>query len=191
MLCDIIYLAKKYHPDALKAEKKTSDDTKEISDNEQEKKFKQITEAYSILSNTDLRKKYDRLIFGASSETSQEFSNQSEYNYWSQKGSEEKKQTKSNYERSQREIKERLAKYKDYKDFLKTYENHKEKHDARSTLFREEGFRDLHEKYGPEYDHYAQTENNPNHEKNENYHIYRERFENRYWDTKANHEYYS
>ena len=67
----------------MKAEKKEgSKEAKEISDVEVEKKFKQITEAYSILSNNDLRKKYDRLIFGASSETSQDFSNQSEYDYW-------------------------------------------------------------------------------------------------------------
>ena len=85
----------------MRAEKKdeTKKDAKEISDKDVEKKFKQITEAYSILSNNDLRKKYDRLIFGASSETSPEFSNQSEYDHWNQKGQDNKKTTGSNYER--------------------------------------------------------------------------------------------
>ena len=42
---------------------------------EREKAFKSVTEAYSILSDPELRKKYDRIIFGSSSETSQAFSN--------------------------------------------------------------------------------------------------------------------
>ena len=74
---------------------------------------------------------------------------------------------------------------------MKTYENHKEKHDARSTLFREEGFREVNEKYGPDYDHYVEGNENQNHEQNEKYQMYRARFEDRYWDTKANDEYYS
>ena len=43
-----------------------------------EKIFKQITEAYSVLGDLDLRKKYDRLIFGSSTadETSHSFDNQ-------------------------------------------------------------------------------------------------------------------
>ena len=86
-------------------------------------------------------------------------------------------------------MKDRLRKYKDYKDFLKQYESHKETHDARSTLYREEGFRELNEKYGPDYDHYFEGDKQ-DHEQNENYILYRERFDERYWDTKANSEYY-
>jgi hypothetical protein len=63
-------------------------------------------------------------------------------------------------------------------------------HDARSTLFREEGFRDINEKYGPDFDIHAEQEN-PKSEMNENYHIYQEQVEARYWDTKKNAEYYS
>lgn len=40
--------------------------------------FKQITEAYSVLGDTEMRKKYDRLIFGSDSmmgETSSSFDN--------------------------------------------------------------------------------------------------------------------
>ena len=59
--------AKKYHPDAK------SDVP--IPEN-QEQLFKQITEAYSILSDKDLRLKYDRLIFGESAiNTSSSFEN--------------------------------------------------------------------------------------------------------------------
>ena len=45
---------------------------------ERERVFKQITEAYSVLADSDLRKKYDRLIFGSSAyeETSSDFENQ-------------------------------------------------------------------------------------------------------------------
>ena len=86
-------LAKKYHPDALKRKKSKADskdgaaksaskesDEKPLTKKEieeREKLFKQITEAYQILSNVDLRKKYDRLIFGTSSvdETSRDFEN--------------------------------------------------------------------------------------------------------------------
>lgn len=45
--------------------------------------FKQITEAYSILSDKDLRLKYDKLIFGESAvNTSSSFENQEEYKHW-------------------------------------------------------------------------------------------------------------
>jgi hypothetical protein len=37
---------------------------------------------------------------------------------------------------------------------LKAYEKHKSDHDARSTLYREEGFRELNEQYGPQYNHF-------------------------------------
>ena len=74
-------LAKRYHPDAMKAstkDEKRSDQGEKSQkkvEEEREKAFKSVTEAYSILSDPELRKKYDRIIFGSSSETSQAFSN--------------------------------------------------------------------------------------------------------------------
>ena len=82
-------LAKKYHPDALKAEQKEKEEQLKSSGNtaveaavetdleQREKMFKQVTEAYSVLGDTDLRKKYDKLIFGTNSmdETSSSFDN--------------------------------------------------------------------------------------------------------------------
>jgi len=66
-------VAKKYHPDALRAEPGSAD-----KQEEHEQHFKRITEAYSVLGDTELRKKYDRLIFGAGSieETNSDFDNQ-------------------------------------------------------------------------------------------------------------------
>jgi len=44
--------------------------------------FKEITEAYAILSDEGLRKKYDTLIFGDSANR-REFENDDAYQYWS------------------------------------------------------------------------------------------------------------
>ena len=53
-------LARKYHPDV------------NPNDKTAEEKFKEVSEAYHVLSNKDLRKKYDQ--FGHSSRWNQEFS---------------------------------------------------------------------------------------------------------------------
>ena len=45
--------------------------------------FKQITEAYAILSDDVLRKKYDKLLFGSDSQSFSE--DQAAYEYWSKK----------------------------------------------------------------------------------------------------------
>lgn len=87
-------------------------------------------------------------------------------------------------------MRDRLRNYKDYSDFLKAYENHRDNNEARSTLYREEGFRDFNEKHGTEYDHYTAGDD-PKSEINKDYHVYRERYYEKYWDTKVNHEYYS
>lgn len=78
----VTFIAKKYHPDALKGEQKANEESgkalaSEADLEQKEKLFKEITEAYSVLGDTDLRKKYDRLIFGSSStdETSSSFDN--------------------------------------------------------------------------------------------------------------------
>ena len=83
-----------------------------------------------------------------------------------------------------------MKNYKDYSDFLKAFENHRDNHEARSKLYREEDFNNLNDKYGPEYDHYAAGDD-PKSELNKDYYVYRERYYEKYWDTKANHEYYS
>ena len=71
-------LAKKHHPDAIQgADEKEKEASKEL--------FKQITEAYAVLSDELLRKKYDRLIFGDSAGNKQ-FDNEEAYQYWSEKG---------------------------------------------------------------------------------------------------------
>jgi hypothetical protein len=60
--------------------------------------------------------KYDKLIFGESAvNTSSSFENQEDYKYWEQP----KKEDRATREAR---IRERLVKYKDYKDFLKEYE---------------------------------------------------------------------
>jgi DnaJ-class molecular chaperone len=43
--------------------------------NDLDLKFKQITEAYGVLSDLEKRKQYDRLLFGESAGTSAEFEN--------------------------------------------------------------------------------------------------------------------
>ena len=54
-------LAKKHHPDAYQGDdEKGKEASKEL--------FKQITEAYAILSDELLRKKYNRLLFGDSAD---------------------------------------------------------------------------------------------------------------------------
>jgi hypothetical protein len=63
-------------------------------------------------------------------------------------------------------------------------------HDARSTLFREEGFRDLNDKFGTDYNIHQEAEN-PKSAMNEKWHLYKEQTFDRYWDTKQNAEYYS
>ena len=48
-----------------------------------------MTEAYAILSDEKLRKKYDRMIFGDSADKP-EFENEEAYQYWSEKGKKSK-----------------------------------------------------------------------------------------------------
>ena len=83
-----------------------------------------------------------------------------------------------------------MKNYKDYDDFLRQYESHKEKHDARSNLFREEGFREMHDKYGQDYNVFDRMDDG-NDPMNEKYNMYRARFYERYWDTQENHDWYA
>ena len=65
-------LAKKHHPDA--AAPTSTEKELEAS----KKLFKQVTEAYAILSDKALRAKYDRIIFGVSADKP-EFENEEDY----------------------------------------------------------------------------------------------------------------
>lgn len=92
--------------------------------------------------------------------------------------------------RKEQRIREKLAKYKDWKEFLKEFEDHQTMHEARSILYREEGFRDLNDKFGADYNIHVEAED-PESKLNERWHIYKEQSYNRYWDTKDNAAYYS
>mmetsp|Transcript_39615 Transcript_39615/g.29251 ORF Transcript_39615/g.29251 Transcript_39615/m.29251 type:complete len:104 (+) Transcript_39615:134-445(+) len=90
-------------------------------------------------------------------------------------------------EELQARINERLRKYKKYGDFSERMESHREKHSARERLMRGEGFRDLLDKHGLDYNHFEEADEEFKHK----YNKYREQFYEGYWDTKENHEYYS
>jgi len=90
-------------------------------------------------------------------------------------------------EEQQDRIKEKMKNYTDYNDFLNRYEHHREKSSAREHLYRGEGFKEMNDKYGTEYDHYQSADS----ENSDKYIKYRERFFECYWDTKENHAYYS
>lgn len=134
-------MAKKHHPDAVSEELKES--SKEL--------FKEITEAYAILSDESLRSKYDRLIFGDSA-NKRDFDNEDAYQYWSTQTKSERKM--DSYEEMQMKIREKLKNFKDYDDFLRNFENHREKSEARTHLLREEGFKELLDKYGSNHNEY-------------------------------------
>ena len=57
-------LAKKYHPDSSNSEVDSAHEVSNHNHTYSQEKFKSITEAYSILSDTEKRDRYDRLIFG-------------------------------------------------------------------------------------------------------------------------------
>lgn len=67
-------IAKKYHPDTIKEEEQTI-----IAKD----KFKEITEAYSIIGDVEKRGKYDKVLYGDASRG--DFSNQEAYDYWKDK----------------------------------------------------------------------------------------------------------
>jgi hypothetical protein len=86
----------------------------------------------------------------------------------------------------QARVKEKLRNFKDYDEFLKAFENHREKHEARAHLLREEGFKELNDKF-PDYV-MDDVEDKFKH-KYESYGT--DRYVEGYWDTKANELYYS
>ena len=86
-------------------------------------------------------------------------------------------------------MREKLRNFKDYEDFLSNFEAHREKHEHRAHLLREEGWKELNDKLGPD-EKYVQNASEMHRDK---YNSYRgvDTFYEGYWDTKANHLYYS
>ena len=87
----------------------------------------------------------------------------------------------------QARVRDRLKNYKDYEEFLNRYEHHREKSTAREHLMRGEGFKEMNQKYGTDYDFFEKADK----EGEDKYIKYRERYYEQYWDTKENHAYYS
>jgi curved DNA-binding protein CbpA len=117
--------------------------------------FKEITEAYSIIGDPDKRARYDQLIFGDTSRG--DFDNQEAYEYWKDRKPAGSKMRDPLREQQER-VKERLKNYTDYEDFLNRYEHHRDKSEAREHLFRGEGFKEMNQKYGTEYDYYEKAD---------------------------------
>jgi hypothetical protein len=55
-------------------------------------------------------------------------------------------------------VREKLSKFKDYEDFLKNFENHRETNEARSHLLREEGWKELNDKHGSDMNYFRDAE---------------------------------
>ena len=104
------------------------------------------------MSDEKLREKYDRSIFGES-HTRKDFENEDTYQYWSKKNPKSSVFTES-YEEMNAKVAEKLRTYKDYDDFLRQFESHREKHEARSALLREDGWKELNDKFNPDYKHF-------------------------------------
>ena len=88
----------------------------------------------------------------------------------------------------QEKIKERLKNFTDYNDFLRNFENHREKNEERTYLMREEGWKELNDKYDSTYKFFQEAESETEHK----YNTYgADRYMEGYWDTKINHLYFS
>lgn len=83
-----------------------------------------------------------------------------------------------------------MKNYRDYDDFLRQFESHREKNSARGHLYREEGFDELNQKHGTEYNAFDKMDDMSD-PMNKNYNLYRSRYYERYWDTHDNHAWYS
>jgi hypothetical protein len=88
----------------------------------------------------------------------------------------------------QEKIREKLKNFKDYDDFLKNFENHREKNEHRTHLMREEGWKELNDKYEHGYKFYQDVEGETEH-KYDSYGA--DQYMEGYWDTKINALYYS
>lgn len=166
-------LARKFHPDNY-----IEDEKFEALHTEN---FKLLSEAYSVLINPEKRQKYDQLIMGdIRKQQSQQFYDPSQSR---SKQEDEKFENRNQFNQN---VAQKLRKYTDYKDFLKNYEAHQQKHSYRTKL-RTEGFEELNKKYGVGYDHYKSVEREYAHK----YNKYRTGLKEEHYDTKENHEYYN
>ena len=91
-----------------------------------------------------------------------------------------KNEFRENVERIKRE-------YETLDDFLEKIIKHKEKHDERAYLLREKGWREIKQKYPPNYNHYRMV----NQEFKGKYKMYMEDEVMRHYDSATNDEYYS
>lgn len=89
----------------------------------------------------------------------------------------------------QERVREKLRTFEDYEDFLKNFEAHREKNEHRAHFMREEGWKELNDKHGPNVDEtfFKDADEKYKHKYN-SYGI--DRYYEGYWDTKANHLYY-
>ena len=154
----------------------------------QEDLFKELSEAYSVLSDQKKRARYDHLVMG-DSVTSSAFKNQDSYDYWknrSEEAQKKRKRTTDEGEDYRERVAEKMRGYRDYADFVHAYEKHRSEH-AERTSMRTEGFEEARQKHPQNYDHYLFVEK----EFEDRYYSYRSGFVDEYWDTKENHAYYS
>ena len=86
-------------------------------------------------------------------------------------------------------VREKLKNFKDYDDFLKNFENHRDKSEARTKLMREEGFKELNDKYGSKYDFWESAKFENSHKYD--YFINGEQHFGGYFDSKENGVYFS
>ena len=93
---------------------------------------------------------------------------------------------KDHFDEQQDRVNEKLKNTQDYQEFINRYDHHRDKSQAREHLYRGEGFKELNQKYGTDYDHYTHADQ----EGSDKYIKYRERYYEKYWDTKENHGYY-
>jgi curved DNA-binding protein CbpA len=113
-------LAKRYHPD----------NTNENAKENQTEKFKQVSEAYEILSDEAKRKEYDLLIYGFDIKDSQTFSNQDAYEFYKQhikKDATQEDPAKQEYDQKLNIFKNKIRNGVPLDDLLTSYNKHKEK----------------------------------------------------------------
>jgi hypothetical protein len=130
-------------------------------------------------------------------ETKGRFYNQEAYQYWSEKGKNNEQERKEREEEMDltpksrtemnKNVAEKLKNYKDYEDFIKQYESHKDRTKVRTSA-RREGFEEFNYKYGPNYDAFAAADK----EYSDKYEVFKDRYlDKRYYESKEDIEYYS
>jgi hypothetical protein len=173
-------LAKKFHPDNKSPNAPAN----------QNERFKEISEAYEVLSNADKRKNYDDLIYGNRGPNS--------YEYFKTKIKKEEKKPETmmaaDVPRSENEafrmkgerFKERMQNGVRLEDLLVNYSQHKQVYDKdRGFDHIRYQFEPMHDPVNPFYLEKAYGDRYTMHNKEEVIVFHP------YWDTKENDEYYS